>query len=198
MLSIIAKSLKTGVLTETRSSEAPPSFGFPVIDFSRCVACDECARSCPTGAIQTLEAGPGRKTVTLSYAACIQCRECVSGCPEQAVGVSHDVEVAAYTRQQLARTAIVRRRSGDAAVARSCRSRPTPASASTNQPNVCASAFAAGSGVHCTCVRSTREAATAASWRSPRRRTPSMTWNDLGCTWSRVRATRTCCSSLGP
>jgi Ni,Fe-hydrogenase III small subunit/Pyruvate/2-oxoacid:ferredoxin oxidoreductase delta subunit len=105
MLSIIAKSLKTGVLTETRSSEAPPSFGFPVIDFSRCVACDECARSCPTGAIRTVESGPGRRTVTLSYAACIQCRECVSGCPEQAVGVSHDVDVAAYSREQLARTA---------------------------------------------------------------------------------------------
>lgn len=105
MLSIIARSLKTGVLTERRSSEAPPSFGFPVIDFNRCVACDECARSCPTGAIQTVASGPGRKTVTLSYGACIQCRECVSACPEQAIGVSHDVDVAAYTRQQLARTA---------------------------------------------------------------------------------------------
>ncbi len=105
MFKIIAKSLKTGVLTETRSSEAPPSFGFPVIDFSRCVACDECARSCPTGAIQTAAAPDARKTVTLSYGACIQCRECVSGCPEQAVSVSHEVEVAAYTRQQLACTA---------------------------------------------------------------------------------------------
>ena len=105
MFRIIAKSLTTGVLTEAHPFETQPSFGFPVIDFSRCVACDECARSCPTGAIQTDASGPGRKTVTLSYAACIQCRECVSGCPEQAVGVSHDVEVAAYTRQQLARTA---------------------------------------------------------------------------------------------
>jgi Ni,Fe-hydrogenase III small subunit/NAD-dependent dihydropyrimidine dehydrogenase PreA subunit len=105
MLNILAKSLKTGVLTEPRSSGPAPSFGFPVIDFSRCVACDECARSCPTGAIQTARTDEGRKTVTLSYAACIQCRECVEGCPEQAVAVSHDVEVAAYTRQQLARAA---------------------------------------------------------------------------------------------
>jgi Ni,Fe-hydrogenase III small subunit/Pyruvate/2-oxoacid:ferredoxin oxidoreductase delta subunit len=105
MLRTIVKSLRTGVLTEAHPFETLPAFGFPVIDFSRCVACDECARSCPTGAIQTAASGPGRKTVTLSYAACIQCRECVSGCPEQAVGVSHDVEVAAYTRQQLARTA---------------------------------------------------------------------------------------------
>lgn len=105
MLRIISKSLKTGVLTEAYPFDTQPSFGFPVIDFSRCVACDECARSCPTGAIQTAAPGPGRKTVTLSYAACIQCRECVGRCPKQAIGVSHDVEVAVYTREQLARTA---------------------------------------------------------------------------------------------
>jgi Ni,Fe-hydrogenase III small subunit/NAD-dependent dihydropyrimidine dehydrogenase PreA subunit len=104
MFRILAKSLKTGVLTEAQPFSAQASFGFPVIDFNRCVACDECARSCPTGAIQAVESEPGRKTITLSYAACIQCRECVSGCPERAVGVSHDIDVAAYTRQQLART----------------------------------------------------------------------------------------------
>jgi len=71
MLRIITKSLRTGVLTETQPFAAQASFGFPVIDFSRCVACDECARSCPTGAIQAVESEPGRKTVTLSYAACI-------------------------------------------------------------------------------------------------------------------------------
>jgi Ni,Fe-hydrogenase III small subunit len=41
----------------------------------------------------------------LSYAACIQCRECVTGCPEEAVTVSTGVEVAAHTREQLARRA---------------------------------------------------------------------------------------------
>jgi Ni,Fe-hydrogenase III small subunit/NAD-dependent dihydropyrimidine dehydrogenase PreA subunit len=106
MLSIIAKSLRTGVVTEANPFDVTPSFGFPVIDFSRCVACDDCARACPTGAIQTAPSSDSaRKTVTLSYAACIQCRECVSQCPEEAVSVSHGVQVAAYTRQQLARTA---------------------------------------------------------------------------------------------
>jgi Ni,Fe-hydrogenase III small subunit/NAD-dependent dihydropyrimidine dehydrogenase PreA subunit len=105
MLRIIVKSLKTGVLTEANPFGTHPSFGFPVIDFSRCTACEECARSCPTGAIQVASSEPGRKTLSLSYAACIQCRECVSACPEQAVSVSHDVEVAAYSRQQLARAA---------------------------------------------------------------------------------------------
>ena len=106
MLSIILKSLKTGVLTETPATPAEASFGFPVVDFTRCVACDECARACPTGAIRTVAEEAGGTTVTLSYGACIQCQACVSACPEQAIGVSHDVEVAAYTRQQLARRAI--------------------------------------------------------------------------------------------
>ena len=105
MLDILIKSLKTGVITEPDPLGVPASFGFPVIDFSRCTACDECARACPTGAIHTAPAGADKKIVTLSYAACIQCRACVTQCPEQAVSVSHSVEVAAYTRQQLARSA---------------------------------------------------------------------------------------------
>ncbi len=113
MLSTIARSLTRGVLTEANPFDVRRAFGFPVIDFSRCVACDECARACPTGAIETSAVADGRRTVTLSHAACIQCRECVGACPEQAVSVSHEVEVAAYTRGQLARDGIVRRRSGD-------------------------------------------------------------------------------------
>jgi len=105
MFSIIAKSVRRGVLTEAHPFDTQPSFGFPLIDFSRCVACDACERACPTGAIKTATPEPGRKTVALSYAACIQCRECVGACPERAVGVSHGVEVAAYTREQLSRSA---------------------------------------------------------------------------------------------
>lgn len=105
MFSIIAKSLKTGVVTDADPFSLRPSFGFPVIDFERCTMCDQCARVCPTGAIQTGSAGPGTRTLTLSYAACIQCRECVAGCPDRAVSAGRDAEVAVYTREQLARTA---------------------------------------------------------------------------------------------
>ncbi len=105
MFRIILKSLQTGVLTETNPFGGQASFGFPVIDFSRCTACDECARSCPTGAIHTATPAAGRKTLSLSYAACIQCRACVTACPEQAVSASHEIEIAAYSRQQLERTA---------------------------------------------------------------------------------------------
>jgi Ni,Fe-hydrogenase III small subunit/formate hydrogenlyase subunit 6/NADH:ubiquinone oxidoreductase subunit I len=105
MSSILGKSLTTGVLTEKDPFGAPASFGFPVIDFSRCTACVACARSCPTGAIRAEATAKDRKALSLSYAACIQCRECVTGCPEEAVTVSTGVEVAAYTREQLARRA---------------------------------------------------------------------------------------------
>jgi Ni,Fe-hydrogenase III small subunit/formate hydrogenlyase subunit 6/NADH:ubiquinone oxidoreductase subunit I len=105
MLRIIATSLKTGILTETSRTQAQAWFGFPIIDFSRCVACEECARACPTGAIHVDASTPDRTSLTLSYAPCIQCRDCVDGCPEGAIAVSHDVEVAAYSREQLARTA---------------------------------------------------------------------------------------------
>jgi Ni,Fe-hydrogenase III small subunit/Pyruvate/2-oxoacid:ferredoxin oxidoreductase delta subunit len=105
MFNIITKSLKTGVLTEANPFGTRASFGFPVIDFSRCTACDDCVRSCPTGAIRSETPDPNRKTLSVSYAACIQCGECVTACPEQAVDVSSDVEVAAYSREQLAQTA---------------------------------------------------------------------------------------------
>jgi Ni,Fe-hydrogenase III small subunit/Pyruvate/2-oxoacid:ferredoxin oxidoreductase delta subunit len=105
MSSILGKSLKTGILTEKDPFGAPASFGFPVIDFARCTACEACARSCPTGAIRTEALAKDRKSLSLSYAACIQCRECVSECPEEAVAVSTRVEVAAHTREQLARKA---------------------------------------------------------------------------------------------
>ena len=102
MLGILINSLKTGVITEAEPLGVPASFGFPVIDFSRCTACDACARACPTGAIHTAPAGADKKIVTLSYAACIQCRACVTECPEQVVSVSHTVEVAAYTLERAA------------------------------------------------------------------------------------------------
>ena len=105
MFKIIVDSLRTGILTEPKPFDARPPFGFPVIDFPRCTLCEECARACPTGAIQTGAAGPGQRTLSLSYAACIQCRACVEACPEKAVSGGRDVEVAAFSREQLQQTA---------------------------------------------------------------------------------------------
>lgn len=106
MFRMIATSLKTGILTEKHPFASRPPFGFPVIDFTRCTTCDECARACPTGAIQSVAPAPDRRKLSLSYAACIQCRECVAACPEQAVSAGHAFEIAAYTRDQLTHTAL--------------------------------------------------------------------------------------------
>ena len=105
MFKIIVDSLKTGILTEPRPFEVRPPFGFPVIDFPRCTLCEECARACPTGAIHMGATEPGQRTLSLSYASCIQCRACVDACPEKAVSGGRDVEVAAFSREQLQQTA---------------------------------------------------------------------------------------------
>jgi Ni,Fe-hydrogenase III small subunit/formate hydrogenlyase subunit 6/NADH:ubiquinone oxidoreductase subunit I len=101
MFRIIAQSLRTGIVTEADPWSRRPGFGFPVIDFPQCTACPECAQACPTHAIQVASPAPGRRTVSLSYAACIQCRECVEACPVQAVSAGRELEIAAYTREQL-------------------------------------------------------------------------------------------------
>lgn len=105
MLGILAKSLKTGILTESDPFGRRVAFGFPVIDFSRCTACEACASACPTGAIQSSARDASTRMLSLSYAACIQCGACVTACGEQAVSASAHVEIAAYSRQQLAEAA---------------------------------------------------------------------------------------------
>ena len=101
MFRIIIDSLKTGIVTEKHPFSLRPPFGFPAIDFTKCTACDRCARACPTGAIYTTTPAPGQRTLTLTYAKCIQCRACVAECPEGAVAAGNDTEVAAFTRAQL-------------------------------------------------------------------------------------------------
>jgi len=105
MFRIIVDSLKTGIITEDRPFHVRPPFGFPVIDFTRCTLCEECARACPTGAIHTGTNVQGLRTLALSYAACIQCRECVAACPNQVISTVRDIEVAAHSREQLEQAA---------------------------------------------------------------------------------------------
>jgi len=114
MFRILARSARTGVVTDPRPLAPRLRLGFPTIDFARCTACGDCAQACPTGAIQVSPAdaaGPGpspgtlTRTVSLSYAPCIQCRECVRACPEGAVAAGSAFDLVAYTREQLTRHA---------------------------------------------------------------------------------------------
>jgi Ni,Fe-hydrogenase III small subunit/ferredoxin len=102
---ILSGSLKKGIVTTPDPFTARPSFGFPVVDFYACSACDACARVCPTGALRVDQPAAERRVLSLSHAACIQCRECVEACPERAMRPGRDFEVAAYTREQLTQRA---------------------------------------------------------------------------------------------
>lgn len=105
MFRILSKSLRTGIVTNPDPFAARPPFGFPVIDFKACTACDECVRVCPTGALQADRPEPDRKTLSLSYGACIQCRECVEACPDRAIRPGRELETTAHTREQLTQRA---------------------------------------------------------------------------------------------
>jgi Ni,Fe-hydrogenase III small subunit/Pyruvate/2-oxoacid:ferredoxin oxidoreductase delta subunit len=101
MFRILARSVAGGPVTERNPFGTPHPFGFPIVEFSRCTLCAECAQACPTGAIAVQDAGEGARTLTLSYAACTQCRECVAACPSQAIAGGRQAEIVACTRGQL-------------------------------------------------------------------------------------------------
>jgi Ni,Fe-hydrogenase III small subunit/formate hydrogenlyase subunit 6/NADH:ubiquinone oxidoreductase subunit I len=114
MFRILARSARTGIVTDPQPLAPRLHLGFPVIAFERCTACGDCARACPTSAIQVdppeaTSLGPspaaGVRTLSLSYAACIGCRECIHACPEQAVTAGSAFDLVAYTREQLTRRA---------------------------------------------------------------------------------------------
>jgi Ni,Fe-hydrogenase III small subunit/Pyruvate/2-oxoacid:ferredoxin oxidoreductase delta subunit len=88
MLNILRQALKGGVVTNSYPTViGEPADGFrgkPAIEFTRCTACDVCARSCPTSAIrvETHEVTPMQKIVSINYGDCIFCGECEALCPD--------------------------------------------------------------------------------------------------------------------
>ncbi len=114
MLRIIKRALSGKVATNAYPlTAAPPPDGFrgkPVIDFTRCTACDECAGACPTPALSVAPRGSKRneKVVTLDYGQCIFCGECEAACPE-AIHLTKEFEIAVSERSQLVTRALYRR-----------------------------------------------------------------------------------------
>ena len=106
MFRILARSVRTGIVTDPQPFTPRLHRGFPVIDFRRCTTCGDCASACPTGAIQVegADAGPSAgttRTLSLAYGQCISCRECLTACPEGAVTAASSFDLVAYTREQL-------------------------------------------------------------------------------------------------
>ena len=135
MFRILARSIRTGIVTDPKPLAPRLHSAFPVIDFQRCTACGDCARACPTGAIQVASddpASPGLSprtglTVSLAYGQCISCRECLSACPEGVVTAGNAFDLVAYTREQLTlRAAFDRDPSTQRATFRGEETRPGP------------------------------------------------------------------------
>ena len=110
MFRILARSVRTGIVTDPRPLAHRHDLRLPVVDFTRCTACGDCAQACPTGALRldppavptsVVATAPATTTVSLSYGACIGCRECVAACPEGVIADASGPDLVAYTREQL-------------------------------------------------------------------------------------------------
>lgn len=77
----------------------PPRFrGLPVFAQGKCPGgCEQCARSCPTGAIYKDSA----KGISIDLGKCLFCLECSRACPEGAITFSQDHRLAVRQRKDL-------------------------------------------------------------------------------------------------
>ncbi|MCL2890906.1 MAG: 4Fe-4S dicluster domain-containing protein [Methanomassiliicoccaceae archaeon] len=78
--------------------------GRPGLIFDRCVGCGICMRSCPTKCINMVETDDDGKKVTrpqVNLGRCMMCGYCAEYCPVNAMIVTPDYELAAYTREEL-------------------------------------------------------------------------------------------------
>jgi Ni,Fe-hydrogenase III small subunit/formate hydrogenlyase subunit 6/NADH:ubiquinone oxidoreductase subunit I len=106
MLNILKRVLGGGVATNafpTTIAAPPEGFrGKPVIDFTRCTACEVCAQACPTSALSvgTDTDDALAKALTLDYGACIFCGECEAACPDT-IRLTKEFQLAAEDRNAL-------------------------------------------------------------------------------------------------
>ncbi|MEA3349413.1 MAG: NADH-quinone oxidoreductase subunit I [Chloroflexota bacterium] len=67
-----------------------------------CTACGLCVRACPQGCIEVEGKGKGKErrasTFTYTLSRCIFCRLCVEACNFDAIEMSHEYELATYTK----------------------------------------------------------------------------------------------------
>jgi Ni,Fe-hydrogenase III small subunit/NAD-dependent dihydropyrimidine dehydrogenase PreA subunit len=102
MLTILRESLRTGRVTASYPRGAADAIyrGRPRIDPSRCDRTAACVAACPAGALALQPVAEGWRW-QLDLARCVACGLCADACPSGALTMTHDVELAARTRDAL-------------------------------------------------------------------------------------------------
>jgi len=70
--------------------------GAPIIDRMLCTHSGECAKICPTNAIEI-----GSDSLTIDIGRCIFCGACIKVCPKQAIKMSQLIELASIKKTNL-------------------------------------------------------------------------------------------------
>jgi Ni,Fe-hydrogenase III small subunit/formate hydrogenlyase subunit 6/NADH:ubiquinone oxidoreductase subunit I len=117
MLKILKQTLAGGIATNAYPGVIDvPADGFrgkPVIEFTRCTACDACAQACPTTAITVRPEGEdgSSRELSLNYGDCIFCGECEAACPD-AIHLSKEFQLATTEKGKLTTRALFTRTGG--------------------------------------------------------------------------------------
>jgi Ni,Fe-hydrogenase III small subunit/NAD-dependent dihydropyrimidine dehydrogenase PreA subunit len=102
MLKILGERVRQGFRTMAYPAADPPPLpdrlrGLPVLDSTKCPdGCRECAKACPTDAINFTDGKP-----RLDMGRCLFCTDCQDACPEGAISYSRDYRLASRTREGL-------------------------------------------------------------------------------------------------
>ena len=118
MLKILKQALAGGIATQAYPDVIdPPPDGFrgkPVIEFTRCTACDACAQACPTTAITMRPDGEdgSSRELSLNYGDCIFCGECEAACPD-AIHLTKEFQLATTDKGTLTTRALITRTAGN-------------------------------------------------------------------------------------
>ncbi|MBI4549532.1 MAG: NADH-quinone oxidoreductase subunit NuoB [Candidatus Omnitrophica bacterium] len=108
MLRILKKNFQSGRPAPSYcpgQTEAPLGFaGAPEIDAAKCTGCGQCVAACPTDALSVSDdQKENRRTLVLDYGDCIFCGLCGPACPYEAISFRGKFELAAPSRDALAR-----------------------------------------------------------------------------------------------